>query len=494
MSAPVEWSVLLPLAGAALSYLAPGRWAVVTAVAAATATTGAAVLVAIGVWSDGPASVALGGWQPPLGIALYADGLSALMLLMTAVIMLAIGIYAAGYFRHAQEGTSGWRESDAFLPLWLLLFAALNALFLSRDLFNLYVVLELVTLAGIALLVLAGGSAALTAGMRYLLAAFLASLLYLLGVALVYGEYHVLDLHLVRQTLDPSRLTWLALALMTAGLMIKAALFPFHAWLPPAHASAPAPVSAMLSALVVKGAVYMVLRLWTDVFAGDISMLAGQLVGFLGAAGIVWGSLQALREERLKLIVAHSTVAQVGFLFVVVPLATGGGMADAAWRNDAWSGGVYHILSHALAKAALFMCAGTILLCLASDRLDDIRGLATRMPLTAFAFGIGGIALIGLPPSGTFVAKWLLLGSAMGQQQWWWVVVIAAGTLLSGAYVFRVLRLAFTPVPGLDTRLRVPALMEVCALALALAALFLGLRGVEVLRLIEAGAPLGVAP
>jgi formate hydrogenlyase subunit 3/multisubunit Na+/H+ antiporter MnhD subunit len=192
----------------------------------------------------GAARYPIGGWDAPLGIVLTADGLSLLMLLMTAAVGLAVSLYAPGYFRGKT------RQLADFWPLWLFLWAGLNGLYLSGDLFNLYVTLELVGLASVALAALAGGADALTGAMRYLLVSLVASLFYLLGVVLLYHGYGSLDIVFLAELVTPSPPLWAALGLITAGLLLKTALFPLHFWLPPAHASAAAPVSALLSALV----------------------------------------------------------------------------------------------------------------------------------------------------------------------------------------------------------------------------------------------------
>ena len=487
MSSPFEWLILLPFAGAVVAIVLPGRFRPGFGLVLTLGTFAAAGWMVHEVWTGGTQVYPLGNWDAPLGIPLYADGLSALLLLTTSAVMSMVGIYALGYYAPGEDAAR-WTAGRAFVPLWLMLLGSLNALFLSGDLFNIYVALELLTIAGVSLVLLASGVTALQAGMRYLLAAFLASLLYLMGVALLYGEFGALDLRVIEADVAAGAgVPLIALALLFVGLAIKAALFPFHAWLPAAHASAPTPVSAVLSALVVKAAFYVVLRLWIDVFEGAITMPAAQAVGILGAAGILWGSLQALREQRLKLVVAHSTVAQVGYLFLLFPLVAGTQHGD--WQFDAWASGVYHMMSHAFAKASLFLSAGTILYAYGNDQISAMRGLTTSLPITTFAFGLAGIALVGLPPSGSFVAKWVLLTATIESAQWWWTVVIALGTLLSGAYVYRLLRAAFTPDPLPESVRPVPRVMEYTALVLALVALGLGLRAAEPFELLETGAP-----
>ena len=470
----IPWEVmliLLPLAGAMACFLWPRR----TLLFGLISALGVAVCVAGLSWrvlEQGVQRYAVGGWGAPLGIDLYTDGLSLLMLMMTALVGLGVSVYSIGYFER--------RQAALFWPLWLLLWTALNALFLSADIFNLYVTLELLGLAAVALVALAGGANALTAAMRYLLVNMLASLCYLLGVALLYHNFGSVDIAILAQRVESSPAVWAAMGLMSAGLLLKSALFPLHFWLPPAHASAPAPVSALLSALVVKASFYILLRLWLEIFpaAGAAS---GQLFGMLGAAAVLWGGIQALRQTRLKLLIAYSTVAQLGYLFLAFPLGS----------SVAWKGSLYLLLSHALAKAAMFMAAGNILRFCGHDRIADLDRVTQRLPVTMTAFALAGVSIVGLPPSGGFIGKWMLLEAALRAGQWWWAVTLILGGLLAAAYVFKVIGYAFTQAGVLRQTNKVPMSMEWAALALALAALLLGLVALWPLSLMEIGSPFG---
>lgn len=446
--------VALPLAGAVLAFLLPRR-VVAVGLCAALATAAGSALVVANVAAGGPLRYAIGGWGAPLGIELAADGLSALMLAATAAVGLAVSVHARDYLLAAPAAPK------AFWPLWLFLWSALNALFLSADLFNVYVTLELMGLSAVALVALAGGAAALAAAMRYLLVSLLGSLGWLLGVSLLYHATGTLDLELMTARAPHGLALAVPLGAMTAGLLLKTGLFPFHAWLPPAHGSAPAPVSALLSALVIKASFYLLLRLWFAVApAGDGLSL---LLGVLGAAAVLWGSVQALRQRRLKLLVAYSTVAQLGYLFLAFPLGT-----ELAWR-----GAVYLALSHALAKGAMFLAAGCVTSRDGDDDIGRLDRVAQGMPLTLAAFALAGISLAGLPPSGGFVGKWLLLQAAFEQGQYQWAVVLLAGGLLTAAYVFRVVGYAFMQSPGATVR-GAPATMQWAALLLAFGAVALG--------------------
>lgn len=472
--------IFVPLLAAATAFLLwrRGGWAI--GLAAASVTTLAAGWLAVEVGRSGPQRYRLGGWGAPLGIDLVADGLAAVMLLMTAVVGLAVSVYAAAYFQ-PRRGAEHRSAATNFWPLWLLLSGALNALFLSGDVFNLYVTLELMSLSSVGLVALGGTPQALVAAMRYILAGLLGSLAYLLGVALLYGTYRTLDLALLGQMVAPGYTTAVAMGLMTVGLLLKTALFPLHYWLPPAHASAPAPVSAALSALVVKGTYYILLRLWLGVFEPLVLPQTALLLGGLGAAAVVWGSLQALAATRVKDLVAYSTVAQLGYLFLVFPLTWPPAAGALGYR-----GGVMYALSHALAKAAMFLAAGNMLYAVGSDEIHRLRGLGLALPRTMFAFAVAGVCLMGLPPSGNFTAKWMFIQAAIAAGQWWLVVLTLAGGLLAAAYTFRVLHYAFArPAEPKVHLVRPPWLMQWSAMALAIAALLLGLATGLVTPLLE---------
>ena len=493
MSASVAMAGLIlgPLMAAALAFGFPrwGRW-LALGTAGGVSAAGIRLLALTGI--EGIQVHRVGGWGAPLGIDLRADGLAVLMLLITAVVGVAVTLYALRYFephtpapahgtptssgaasRPGPGAAGGYRTTTMreryFWPLFLFLWCAQNALFLSADIFNLYVTLELLGLSAVSLVALAGQRAALTAAMRYLLVSLAASLFYLMGVALVYGECGTVDLLLLGATARSGPAVWVALALLSGGLVMKAALFPMHFWLPPAHANAPAPVSALLSALVVKGAIYILLRLWFEAFTGLLTPAVAMVFGLLGVAAIFWGSINAFFQARLKLLVAYSTVAQLGYMFLIFPLAlpreTGFG---------AWSGALLFLGAHACAKTAMFLSAGNLLRAAGHDRIRELAGITQAMPLSVFAFALSGMSLVGLPPSGGFAGKWLMLSAALHQGRWGWAVVMLLGSLLAAAYVMRVLIHVFVRLPGPVVANPVPRVMEWTALGLALVAALLG--------------------
>ena len=470
MTDSLVWLLLLPLAWATLAFvLGPGRGAWL-AIAGLAAQFALAVDLARKVAAGGVAAHVVGGWGAPLGIDLAADGLSAAMLLLTQGVALPLAIHARAYFK-AGDPAGVW-----FWPLLGFLLAGLNALFVSADLFNLYVTLELVGLAAVGLVAAGGGTQQVAAALRYLFATLLGSGAYLLGVALLYGAYGTVSsatlLPLV--TAEAPRLVWIAAGLMVTGLLLKTALFPFHFWLPPAHGGAPAPVSALLSALVVKASFYLILRLWLGPLQALLPSFAW-LLALLGAAAIFWGSWQAIRAVKVKRLIAYSTVAQLGYLFLIFPLLPAPGALQA---------GVMQVFAHGLAKAGMFAAAGVMIKATGQDTVAGLAGAVERLPVTFFAFGLAGMTLMGLPPSSGFLAKWQIIDAALAQGHWVIAVVALAGGLLAAVYVFRVLRQAFLQAPVPDTATAVPRTLEWTAFALAAASVLLGLRGVELMQLV----------
>jgi len=425
---------------------------------------------------EGPLRYAMGGWGAPLGIDLLADGLSLMPLLLTALVMPPLTLYAHDYLDE-----DGDKQLN-FWPLWYLLWCGLNASVLTADIFNVYVTLEVLTLAAVPLVVLSGGVEALRGAIRYLLFALLGSLTYLLGVALLFAAHGTLDMAGLAVRWAGDRLDAVGLALIVVGLLAKGAIFPLHIWLPPAHSAAPAPVSAALSALVVKVAFYLLARLWF--WVAEPAAGAGLLLGGLGATAVFYGSLQALRQGRLKLIIAYSTVAQLGYLLLLFPLASGAAL----------TGSLLQMIGHGLAKASLFLAAGNVIHVLGHDRVRDFAGVGRLLPTTWMAVGLSAISLTGLPPSVAFLGKWRLLEASFQQAQWWWVVVLVGGGLLAAAYLFRVLACAFVDDPAYPEVHRLPWSLTWMPLALAALGLLMGLFSAPLEALLLPGSPFAEAP
>ncbi len=476
---PLTLVLFAPLFGAVAAFVFP-RAAAAVGLGAVLVTCGAVLWLAQQVLAAGAVTVALGGWEPPLGIALRADGLAVAMLAMTAVVGLLVSASALDALREA-------RQQQYFWPLWLLLLTGMNGVYLGTDVFNLYVMIEVIALAAVGLTVLSGTREAVRAGLEYMYASILGALLFLLGVGFVYLQLGRLDFEGLNSA-EPSGALSAALALMVIGLLLKTALFPLHFWLPAAHANATAPASALLSGLVVKAALYIFLRLSTYMPLPDEILIT--LIGTLGAGAVLWGGVQALRAERLKLLVAWSTVVQIGLIFIAFARAGQIGLTES------WKAAALLILAHGVAKAAMFLAAGRIKDEVGHDVIRDLDRSSIRPTLAQFTFALAAISIIGLPPSLGFIGKWSLMEGAMAAGYWHWVAVTMIGTLLSVAYFSRVFAgfLRFDRMRGELAEHKGWAVADIAPLTLALAAISLGLMATPILSFLELGYPFGATP
>jgi multicomponent Na+:H+ antiporter subunit D len=467
-------AIALPLLGALLVPLLPVRWGARLALLLLAAGNLLAVTIELAVYHAGTALL-----QPVGGLVLRADGLAAAMLGVAALVTGGVALYARPEF-----GMQETRAARAFWGLLLAVWAAMALVVLGSDLFSLALALELLMLASVPLVCLDGKPGTVAAALRSLLFGLLGSALILLGCALLHAAYGTLDILALAGLVRADPATILACALMTAGLLAKTALFPLHLWLPAAHGGASAAVSAVLSALVVKAAFIVLLRLW---FGAAPALLPAidQLLAALGAAAILFGSLVAVRQARLKLLVAYSTVAQLGYLFLVFPLVAA---TTPSLGALAWTGATLQAVSHAFAKSAMAMAVGLLAQAHGHDRIAGLGGAARTMPLTVIAFGLGGLSLMGMPPSGGFVAKWLLLRAAVESGQWWWSLVIVGGGLLTGGYVYRVLAAVLAGAES-GPAVRPPAAetREAIALGLALVSVLLGFVPLGSFGLVQIG-------
>ncbi|MFW0872677.1 complex I subunit 5 family protein [Rhodococcoides corynebacterioides] len=466
--------VVVPALVATLVAMIP-RIGAVAAGATALAGVVAAVALTLRVSADGPVDVALGGWAEPVGIALRADGLSAAFVLFTAVVVLVVTVFASG--------SSAARGTPFFWALSLALWSGLNAVYVAADLFNTYVALELVTVAAVGCVALGGRSAAAPA-LRYLLVAVAGSLWFLLAVGLLYARTGTLSLRLaldvLRDPTDDGALVATVLILATVGLALKSALVPLHAWLPPAHAGAPAAVSPLMSAVVIKASIFVLYRLWTSLPADAATTSLAVLVGAVGSVAVLWGSLAALRQARLKRVVAYSTVAQVGYFVLLLPLVVPALRPEAddaarAVAELAVQGTVAMVAAHALAKSAMFMAAGCLLHARGTDEIAALRGAVVTNPGAVLAFGVAGVALAGLPPALAFSGKWQLLTAVLESGQWWWLIALLGGGLLTAAYTVRVLAVLVAERETGTENTPVPVRMTAATLVTAVAA---GIAGI----------------
>ncbi|MBN2964268.1 hypothetical protein JWV37_05720 [Sulfurospirillum sp. T05] len=449
--------VLTPLYFALMVFLWPKR-ANVVALLGLGVQFGLTLYTAF--WTPLPRRITLGDWGAPLGIELWLSPLSLLFCLLSSAVFLGVGLYANTAYKNNHK------ERSRFFVLAFFLSLGLTLLFVSDDVFNLYVALEIVGLSAIGLSALRPTKEALRASLTYLFTTLVGSGAYLLGVALLYGEYGVLSLDLLSKALISSPTSNIAFGLMAAGLILKTALFPLHFWLPKAHANATSPVSALLSGLVIKGSFFLLYRLWFDGGLGNETL--GHGLGILGGVGVLYASVLALLQTKLKRIIAYSTVAQIGYLFLVFGLVK---FDDSLVPRE---GILLLALAHGLAKAGMFLAAGALVYVHKKDDLVTLQGVGSYAPLSVFSFGIAAVSIMGLPPSLGFFGKWLLLLSAFEHREMIVAGVFIAGGVLSAGYMFRPLSVFFAKPTHTLSLQRPPLWLELPALGLSLGALALG--------------------
>jgi multicomponent Na+:H+ antiporter subunit D len=470
---------MVPFTGAVLATVASlvrpraSQWVAVATMALTTVLASLGLVRAV---DHGELRHAMGGWAQPLGIEYVLDPLSGFIAVLIGVIGLLVVVYptATGFGVEPERGV-------VVYPLVLLLLGALFGVAVTGDLFNLFVSLEIYSIASYALIAL-GGPAAAVASYRYLLIGTMGSSLYLLGVGFVYFTTGSLGMDSVGPALEQltdSPTTAAAVALIVIGLGTKMAIFPLHVWLPDAHSHAPPAVAALLAAVQVKVAAYALVRILLDVFpTGYVTdqLPVMTMLTWFGAAGIVVGSVMAIRQDDVKRMLAHSTVAQLGYIAVGIGLGT----------RMALIGALLHVVNHAAMKACMFFAAGGVLERAGTKKVTGYAGLGQRMPVTMTAFTVAAISMVGLPPTAGFVSKWYLVSGAVEADRWVIGLVVVGASVLTLLYFLRLLELVWfrSPVDAeASERVREPAPgVVVPVLVLAIAILALGLGNVVIVE------------
>jgi len=422
--------------------------------AAATVTSAGAFLIAVqmasGVLAGEVYRYALGGWPAPYGIALEVDAFSAMLLLvLTGASTLAL---AAG--RTSLERQIELHRQPLFFSAWLLALAGMAGILVAADAFNIFVFMEISSLASYVLVAGGPDRRALPAVFKYLVMGTVGATFYLIGVGLIYmmtGTLNLADMEMRIHEVADQRPILVAAGFITIGLALKAALFPLHVWLPNAYTYAPHAVSAFLAACATKVSLYVLLRFDFVVFQGNLVGHDAQFAAFLmplAVAAILVGSAVALFEANIKRLLAYSSVAQIGYIVLGASMVSVPGL----------SAGLLHMFNHALSKGALFLAVMCLSTRFEGLHLHDLAGAARRMPWTLAALVVAGLSLIGVPGTAGFVSKWYLMTAALerGPQGWMLVTVIVLGSLMAVAYVWRIVEAAWFRQPSAGERAAAP--------------------------------------
>lgn len=464
VSVPLVGAFLLPLIGKKIKWMPDVLGNVFTFILMVMS-----ILAVRMVDISGTLVYSMGGWKPPVGIAMVLDGLTAFMLVTVNVIAFLIALFSVNYMERYTSKTK-------FYTLFLLMVAGMNGVIITGDLFNLFVFLEIASVASYALVAFGTEKHELEAAFKYAVMSTVGSLFILLGIVFLYSYTSTLNMADMAQVLvqkGPGNITLLVSVFFLMGFGLKAALVPFHAWLPDAHPSAPAPISAMLSGVLIKSlGVYALCRIFYNVIG--ISPKISEVLLFLGALSMVVGVFLAVGQWDFKRLLAYHSISQIGYVILGIGLGTPLGIL----------GGLFHLLNHSVFKSLLFLNSGAVEYATGTRDLKKMGGLAEKMPVTATTSLIASMSIAGIPPFNGFWSKLIIIIAAVqaGRSGYaFWAVLASVLTLAS---FMKVMKYAFfDKVKGqLEKVKEVPFFMKISMSALALICTFGGLLLVGVTK------------
>lgn len=400
---------------------------------------GLAFLLFVQVKIGGPISYAMGGWTPPFGIELRLDAFNTVVLLLVTGIASISSIYAK-----ASVAVEIARErAYLFYAAMLLCFCGLAGITVTGDAFNLFVFLEISSLSSYALIAMGAKRRALLSAFQYLIMGTIGGTFLLIGIGFLYmmtGSLNMADIATRLPAVADTRTVEAGLAFIVVGASLKFALFPLHVWLPNAYTYAPSSVSAFIAATATKVALYALMRFLFTVFgaayAFDHLPLAEVLL-VLSVAAMLSGSMAAIFQTDVKRLLAWSSIAQIGYIVMGFAMASTAGITAST----------VHMVNHGVIKGALFMAAGALFWRMRAISLNDIAGLGRQMPWTSAAFVVAGASLIGVPATGGFISKWLLLEAVIAPGHYWLAVAILVSSLMALIYIGRVVEALYFREP-----------------------------------------------
>ncbi len=379
--------------------------------------------------SSGSIRYFFGGWEPPVGIEFVYDGLSGFFILVINVVAFFVLIHSKKVALMEFPG-----KQMPYYALAMLALLGFNGMIMTGDLFNLYVFLEISSLASYALLAI-GSKAAPFSAFRYLIIGTGGGTLYLLGIGFLYtvtGTLNIIDMASMLPVYATNSSVVAAMVLMVVGIGVKAALFPMHGWLPDAYTHAATSSTTLIAPIGTKVAAYILFRVIFYLYGVDYTDAVAPIttvIGILAAIGILYGSIMAIAQNELKRMLAYSSVSQIGYIIMGLALANPWGFAGA----------LLHVLNHAIMKACLFMISGNLRM---KEGHSDISkfddSYRKKYPWTMTMFGITAISMIGLPPLAGFFSKWYLVLGTIENANWIFLAVILISSLLNAVYFFRI--------------------------------------------------------
>jgi multicomponent Na+:H+ antiporter subunit D len=425
----LPYYIIIPLLAAFLISLIAGKkdnWAVILSVIAVSALLILSLFSFISM-KDETITYSMSAWSIPYGIVLVQDALTSFILVMVSIISFTSLIFSIQYIRHL---SMDWK----YYSLFMLLVTGMNGVIITGDFFNLYVFMEIALFSAFALVAYGSRAEEFEAAFKYAVMGSVSSFLILTGIAITYSATSTLTMAKVAEvlpTIDQKVILWVG-ALFMAGFGLKAAAMPFHAWLPDAHSSAPAPISSMLSGVLIKAlGIYVLIRIFYNVFnAPEIFM---KIFLVLGTISIIIGVFLAIGQWDMKRLLAYHSISQIGYILLGMGIATPLGILGA----------VFHLFNHAIFKSLLFYNAGSVEMALGTRDLRKMGNLMKLLPTTSQTSLIASLSISGIPPFNGFFSKLVIIIAALQAGLPWYALFAIIGSLLTLASFMKVQRYGF---------------------------------------------------
>jgi multicomponent Na+:H+ antiporter subunit D len=370
----------------------------------------------------------VGGWAAPFGVCLVLDGLSSFMLVTVNLVAFFVSVYSIGYMEK-------YTDKPKFYTLFMLMLTGMNGLVVTGDLFNLFVFLEIASISSYALVAFGTEAEELEASFKYTVMGSVASSFIFVGIAFLYGFTSTLNMADMARILSTKPNLWLVpfvSVLFLMGFGLKAALVPFHAWLPDAHPSAPASISAMLSGVLIKTlGVYAMIRIFFNIIG--MTGAYSSILMFLGAISMLVAVILAVSQWDLKRLLAYHSISQIGYVVLGIGLGTPLGIL----------GGLFHLFNHSIFKSLLFLNSGAIDYAVGTRNLEEMSGLGKKMPVTAGTNLIASMSIAGIPPFNGFFSKLIIILACLEKGCLGYALAAVIGSILTLASFMKVQKYAF---------------------------------------------------
>lgn len=428
----------------------------------------------------------VGGWEPvkdiPVGIYMVMDSFTVLVLCIISIIGLLSSLYSFPYIKR-------YTGENYFYALFCLMIAGMNGVVLSGDLFNIFVFLEISVISAYALVAFGVEKNELEASFKYQVLGGVASFLILFGIGFIYWKTRTLNIADIKQVFsagyDKTYYLFVQI-LILSGFGLKAAIIPFHAWLPDAHSSAPSPISAMLSGVLIKAVgIYVIIRLFFNMFI--ISENMSVLITSVGTLSMVIGVLLAIGQWDIKRLLAYHSISQMGY----VVMSAGIGMilisrgSESGIASLAIAGGLFHLVNHAAFKGLLFLNAGAIEYTIGTRDLREMGGLAKPLPVTSATSFVASMSISGIPPFNGFFSKLIIIIAAVMAEFYLLAVLAVIVSIITLASFLKFQRYAFynKPLNSIFKDIReVPFPMLLSMVTLGMICLLLSLLAIPSVR------------